>query len=171
MTTRPRRPGEVSGRDYYFVSTEDFITTRDNGLFLEYAKVFDHYYGTPREPVEKNLSEGKDVLFDIDWQGAQSLTTSAKADVVKVFILPPSGQELERRLRTRNQDTEEVVLKRMSQASQEMSHWAEYDYVIINHDLEESLHHIHSILHGERLRRERQGGLADFVKHLRDNSA
>lgn len=167
MTTRRRRPGEVSGQDYHFVSVEEFIKNRDEGLFLEQAKVFDHYYGTPREPVENHLSKGHDVIFDIDWQGAQSLTNSARADVVKVFILPPSWEELERRLRARNQDSEDVVLRRMSQASNEMSHWAEYDYVIVNHNLEDSICQAQSILEGERLRRDRQTGLADFVSSLR----
>tara|TARA_A100000171_G_scaffold25115_1_gene23455 strand:- start:2781 stop:3413 length:633 start_codon:yes stop_codon:yes gene_type:complete len=170
MTTRHRRPGEVSGQDYYFVMPEEFIRMRDNNLFLEHAKVFDYYYGTPKEPVEKNLSKGQDIIFDIDWQGAQSLTNSARADVVKVFILPPSWEELERRLRARNQDSENVVLKRMSQASNEMSHWAEYDYVIVNHDLEESIRQARAILQGERLRRERQVGLAKFVTTLRTRS-
>lgn len=167
MTTRRRRPGEVSGQDYHFVSVEEFIKHQDAGLFLEQAKVFDHYYGTPRKPVEHHLSQGQDVIFDIDWQGAQSLTNSARADIVKVFILPPSWDELERRLRARNQDCEEVVLRRMSQASNEMSHWAEYDYVIVNHKLEDSIRQARSILEGERLRRERQVGLASFVSNLR----
>lgn len=167
MTTRRRRLGEVSGQDYHFVSVEEFIKNRDEGLFLEHAKVFDHYYGTPQEPVENHLSKGHDVIFDIDWQGAQSLTNSARADVVKLFILPPSWEELERRLRARNQDSEDVVLRRMSQASNEMSHWAEYDYVIVNHNLEESIRQAQSILEGERLRRNRQTGLASFVSSLR----
>lgn len=170
MTTRRRRPGEVSGQDYHFVSVEDFIHHRDENLFLEHAKVFDHYYGTPKQDVEANLEKGQDVIFDIDWQGAQSLTNSARGDVVKVFILPPSWEELERRLRARNQDSEEVVLKRMSQASNEMSHWAEYDYVIVNSDLEKSIKQVSSILEGERLRRERQIDLAPFVKGLRSKS-
>lgn len=167
MTTRRRRPGEVSGQDYHFVSVEEFIKNRDEGLFLEHAKVFDHYYGTLQKPVENHLSKGHDVIFDIDWQGAQSLTNSARADVVKLFILPPSWEELERRLRARNQDSEDVVLRRMSQASNEMSHWAEYDYVIVNHNLEDSIRQARSILEGERLRRDRQTGLASFVSSLR----
>ena len=170
MTTRRRRPGEVSGQDYHFVDTEEFIKNRDENLFLEHAKVFDHYYGTPKKPVEENLRNGQDVIFDIDWQGAQSLTNSARADVVKVFILPPSWEELERRLRARNQDSESVVLQRMSQASNEMSHWAEYDYVIINNDLEKSIRQVSSILEGERSRRERQVELAHFVNGLRNKS-
>lgn len=166
-TTRPPRPGEINGKDYHFVTHEEFRRLKEAGEFLESACVFDQYYGTPKAPVERALSDGFDVLFDIDWQGAQSLTYSAQGDVVKVFILPPSRQELERRLRTRAQDAEAVVLKRMARANDEMSHWAEYDYVVVNRELDHSLSQIHGILSSERLKRRRLRGMADFVNKLR----
>lgn len=165
-TTRPRRPGETHGKDYYFVSQEEFFRMRDNGEFLEWANVFGHYYGTPRSLVEETLRQGRDVLFDIDWQGAQQLDEVAGEDVVKVFILPPSRKELEVRLRKRAQDAEEVVQKRMAKADSEMSHWAEYDYVIINYDLDQSEELLRSILFAERLKRRRQIGLAAIVKDM-----
>lgn len=165
-TTRKPRPGEVEGRDYYFVTEEKFIAMRDNGEFLEWANVFGNYYATPRAKVFDQLNSGVDVLFDIDWQGAQQLDAVAGGDVVKVFILPPSREELERRLRARNQDPDNVVQGRMSKADAEMSHWAEYDYVIINFDLDESAHMLRSILLAERLRRRRQTGLAAIVKKM-----
>ena len=165
-TTRPRRPGEAHGQDYYFVSEEEFFRMRDAGEFLEWANVFCNYYGTPRPLVEATLRQGKDVLFDIDWQGAQQLDEVAGEDVVKVFILPPSREELERRLRRRAQDPEEVVQKRMAKANSEMSHWAEYDYVIVNYDLDESEALLKSILFAERLKRRRQIGLAKIVKEM-----
>ncbi len=165
-TTRPRRPGEAHGKDYYFVSEDEFIRMRDNNEFLEWANVFGHYYATPRSLVEETLRQGKDVLFDIDWQGAQQLDEVAGEDVVKVFILPPSREELERRLRKRAQDPENVVKKRMAKADSEMSHWAEYDYVIINYDLDESEKLLRSILFAERLKRRRQVGLAKVVKDM-----
>ena len=165
-TTRPRRPGEAHGQDYYFVSEEEFFRMRDAGEFLEWANVFGNYYGTPRPLVEATLRQGKDVLFDIDWQGAQQLDEVAGEDVVKVFILPPSRDELERRLRRRAQDPEEVVQKRMAKANSEMSHWAEYDYVIVNYDLDESEALLKSILFAERLKRRRQIGLAKIVKEM-----
>ncbi|WP_375207895.1 guanylate kinase [Hyphococcus sp.] len=165
-TTRQRRPGEAHGKDYYFVSEEEFTRMRDNGEFLEWANVFGHYYGTPRALVEDVLRQGKDVLFDIDWQGAQQLDEVAGEDLVKVFILPPSRDELERRLRQRAQDPEEVVQKRMAKADAEMSHWAEYDYVIVNYDLDESEELLRSILFAERLKRRRQIGLAAIVKEM-----
>jgi guanylate kinase len=165
-TTRPRRPGEAHGQDYYFVSEEEFFRMRDNEEFLEWANVFGHYYGTPRSLVEDTLAQGKDVLFDIDWQGAQQLAQVAGDDVVKVFILPPSRQELERRLRRRAQDSEDVVQKRMAKADAEISHWAEYDYVIVNYDLDESEQLLSSILFAERLKRRRQTGLAAIVKGM-----
>ena len=165
-TTRPRRPGEAHGQDYYFVSEEEFTRMRDNDEFLEWANVFGHYYGTPRSLVEDTLRQGRDVLFDIDWQGAQQLDEVAGEDVVKVFILPPSREELERRLRQRAQDTEEVVLKRMAKADAEMSHWAEYDYVIVNYELGESEELLRSILFAERLKRRRQTGLSRIVKEM-----
>lgn len=165
-TTRQRRPGEAHGKDYFFVSEEEFMRMRDNGEFMEWANVFGHYYGTPRSLVEDVLRQGKDVLFDIDWQGAQQLDEVAGEDVVKVFILPPSREELERRLRQRAQDPEDVVQKRMAKADAEMSHWAEYDYVIVNYDLNESEELLRSILFAERLKRRRQVGLAAIVKDM-----
>ena len=165
-TTRPRRPGEAHGKDYYFVSEDEFMRMRDNGEFMEWANVFGHYYGTPRALVEDVLRQGKDVLFDIDWQGAQQLDEVAGEDVVKVFILPPSRDELERRLRSRAKDPEEVVQKRMAKADAEMSHWAEYDYVIVNYDLDESEELLRSILFAERLKRRRQVGLSAIVKEM-----
>jgi guanylate kinase len=165
-TTRQRRPGEAHGKDYYFVSEEEFTRMRDEGEFLEWANVFGHYYGTPRSLVEDVLRQGKDVLFDIDWQGAQQLDEVAGEDVVKVFILPPSREELERRLRQRAQDPEDVVQRRMAKADAEMSHWAEYDYVIVNYDLDESEELLRSILFAERLKRRRQIGLSAIVKEM-----
>ena len=165
-TTRTRRPGEAHGQDYYFVSEEEFIRMRDNSELLEWANVFGHLYGTPRGLVEDTLREGRDVLFDIDWQGAQQLDEVAGEDVVKVFILPPSREELERRLRKRAQDSEEVVQKRMAKADAEISHWAEYDYVIVNYDLDESEELLRSILFAERLKRRRQTGLSRIVKEM-----
>ncbi len=165
-TTRTRRPGEAHGQDYFFVSEDEFFRMRDNEEFLEWANVFGHYYGTPRSLVEDTLAQGKDVLFDIDWQGAQQLDQVAGDDVVKVFILPPSREELERRLRRRAQDSEEVVQKRMAKADAEISHWAEYDYVIVNYDLDESEQLLSSILFAERLKRRRQVGLAAIVKGM-----
>ncbi len=166
VTTRKPRPGEVDGKDYYFVSEEKFLQMRDRGEFLEWANVFGNYYATPRAKVFDQLNAGTDVLFDIDWQGAQQLDAVAGGDVVKVFILPPSRKELERRLRARNQDPENVVEGRMAKADSEMSHWAEYDYVIINFDLDESEHMLRSILLAERLRRRRQTGLAGIVNEM-----
>jgi len=165
-TTRKRRPGETHGKDYFFVSEEEFSRMRENGEFLEWANVFGHFYGTPRSLVEDTLRQGKDTLFDIDWQGAQQLDEVAGEDVVKVFILPPSREELERRLRQRAQDAEEVVQKRMEKADSEISHWAEYDYVIVNYDLDESEELLRSILFAERLKRRRQIGLANIVKEM-----
>lgn len=165
-TTRQRRPGEAHGQDYFFVAEDEFSRMRENEEFLEWANVFGNYYGTPRSMVEKTLAQGRDVLFDIDWQGAQQLHEVAGEDVVKVFILPPSRDELERRLRRRAQDPEEVVLKRMAKADAEMSHWAEYDYVIVNYDLDESEELLRSILFAERLKRRRQIGLSKIVKEM-----
>lgn len=165
-TTRAQRPAEVEGRDYYFLTQDAFFETRDRGGFLEWAEVFGHYYGTPREPVEAALAGGRDVIFDIDWQGTQSLHEQAARDLVRVFILPPSAKALEERLRTRAQDPEEVVQRRMKAASAEISHWAEYDYVITNVDLEDSFRQLQSILTAERLRRERQVGLTQFVRTM-----
>jgi guanylate kinase len=167
MTTRAKRPGEVDGVDYHFVDPAAFSDMVKHGEFLEHAKVFDNSYGTPRQAVETALSTGSDVLFDIDWQGTQQLAQAAREDLVSVFILPPDTQALEQRLRSRAQDSEEVVAHRMSKAADEMSHWAEYDYIIINHDLDDSVNRVRAILTAERLRRQRQVGLAEFVKDLR----
>ena len=167
-TTRPPRPGEVNGVDYHFIDTQAFGELRNGGDLLESAKVFDHYYGTPRGPVEKALAEGSDVLFDIDWQGTQQLQEALAEDIVRVFILPPSAAELERRLLTRAQDSAEIVARRMAKASDEISHYAEYDYVLINQDADHSLIQVRTILNAERQRRARQTGLTDFVKRLRD---
>ncbi len=167
-TTRRPRPGEKDGVDYYFKSVEEFGLMVNRDEFLEHAKVFGNYYGTPKGPVEAALASGQDVLFDIDWQGTQQLKQNARDDVVSVFILPPSTQELERRLHTRAQDSEEVVASRMAKAADEMSHWAEYDYIIVNQDIEQSSAQVRAILNAERLRRPRQVGLDSFVKGLRD---
>jgi guanylate kinase len=166
-TTRPPRPGEVDGRDYHFVSVEKFQQMVADGQFLEHARVFDNFYGTPRGPVEDALASGRDVLFDIDWQGTQQLGQNARADLVTVFILPPSVEELERRLRTRAQDTDEVVKKRMSKAGDEMSHWFEYDYILLNTEVERSIARVQAVLDSERLKRDRQVGMAAFVNALR----
>jgi guanylate kinase len=167
-TTRPKRPGEREGVDYRFIDASTFREMIERGEFLEYARVFDNYYGTPREPVEQALLRGRDVLFDIDWQGTQQLTEKAREDLVTVFILPPSTRELERRLIMRAQDPPEVVKKRMDKAPDEMTHWAEYDYVIINRDIGVALAQLKSILDVERLKRARQVGLSAFVKALRE---
>lgn len=165
-TTRPMRPGEVDGRDYYFVEETRFETMVKRNELLEWAVVFDNRYGTPRMPVETALSVGQDVLFDIDWQGTQQLREKARADVVSVFILPPSVADLEKRLHSRAQDSEDVIQRRMSRASHEMSHWAEYDYIVINHDIDEAFAEVQSILRAERLKRERLTGLTAFVREL-----
>ena len=170
-TTRQRRGGETDGKDYFFVSTDEFRTMVENGEMLEHAKVFNNYYGTPRGPVEEALQSGKDVIFDIDWQGTQKLAEIARDDLVTVFILPPSRSELEKRLRTRAEKTlesEEQIQGRMSKASDEMSHYLEYDYVIVNTDIEEAIKKAQLILEGERLKRRRTVGLSDFVRGLKD---
>ena len=167
-TTRPRRPGEAEGKDYYFVDEEKFKTDINRGLFLEYARVFDHYYGTPLGLVQKLLSSGSDVLFDIDWQGTQQIKAKARDDLVSIFVLPPSTAELEKRLITRAQDSAEVVADRMARAADEMSHYPEYDYIIVNHDLDQAIDAVHTILKAERLRRSRQASLTEFMKQLRD---
>jgi guanylate kinase len=166
-TTRPKRPGEVAGKDYVFVTPRIFEELAATGQFLEHARVFDHRYGTPAAPVETALEAGRDVLFDIDWQGTQQLAEKARDDLVRVFILPPSTAELERRLKTRARDPDEVVKRRMAKAADEMSHWAEYDYVIVNRDLEDSVSQVAAVLAAERLKRERQIGLSVFVEALR----
>lgn len=165
-TTRPMRPGEVEGRDYIFVDTDKFETMVQEREFLEHAKVFDNYYGTPRGPVEQSLQSGNDVLFDVDWQGTQQLRQNARDDLVSIFILPPSISELESRLYSRAQDSEEVVKGRMSKATSEMSHWAEYDYIIVNQDIDESVTQAEAVLKAERLKRERQVGMLDFVRGM-----
>lgn len=169
FTTRPPRPLEVNESDYFFVSDEKFIDMLNKDEFLEHAKVFDFYYGTPKKPVMNALKSGKDILFDIDWQGTQQLMNSVQDDLVKIFVLPPSAKELEKRLLKRNQDTDETVKKRMSKASDEISHYAEYDYIIINEDFDESLEKINSILIAEGLKRTRQNKIQDVIKSLRDD--
>ncbi len=166
-TTRPRRPGERPGEDYHFVTQSDFDEMRAKDELLEHARVFGHLYGTPREPVEAALREGRDVLFDIDWQGTQQIAEKAPKDLVSVFILPPSTAALERRLRSRAQDSAAVVQDRMAKAADEMSHWAEYDYVIVNENVEASVAQVQAILLAERLKSERQVGLRDMVETLR----
>jgi guanylate kinase len=167
VTTRKPRPGEVEGKDYFFVSVPEYERMRDAGEFLEHARVFDNLYGTPRAYVHKVLTSGKDILFDIDWQGTQALVNNTREDVVTIFVLPPSHAELERRLRARAQDSDEVVRGRMARASDEMSHWNEYDYVIVNVDIEKSIGQVKAILAAERLKKSRQPGLLDFVNSLR----
>ncbi len=167
-TTRKPRPGEVDGKDYFFLSTEDFGIMRNRGEFLEHAKVFGNYYGTPRKPVENALARGHDVLFDIDWQGTQQLDETAQEDLLKVFILPPSAQDLEKRLEKRAQDPADVVAARMAKASDEISHYQEYDYIIINENIDKAFVELQSILRAERLKRRRLTGLSNFVKQLRE---
>jgi len=167
-TTRPRRPGEEDGRDYNFVDPTEFNLMVNRQELLEHAKVFGNYYGTPVGPVEQALAAGRDVIFDIDWQGAQQVAEKAQEDLVSVFILPPSTDELDRRLHRRAQDPEDVVAARMAKASDEMSHYAEYDFIIINSEIDESVAQVEAIVTAERLRRQRQVGLSDFVKHLQE---
>jgi guanylate kinase len=166
VTTRAKRPGEVDGKDYRFVDKARFEEMVKRHELLEWATVFDNRYGTPRAPVEAALSAGQDVLFDIDWQGTQQLREKARADVVSVFILPPSAADLEKRLHSRAQDSDRVIRGRMSRASHEMSHWAEYDYIVINRDVDEAFTEVQSILKAERLKRERRTGLTTFVREL-----
>ncbi|MTD93075.1 guanylate kinase [Hyphomicrobium sp. xq] len=168
VTTRKPRPGEVEGQDYYFVDDPTFKRMADNSELLEWAHVFDNYYGTPRAPVEAAIGQGRDMLFDIDWQGAQQLSEKMKHDVVRVFILPPSAGVLEERLRRRAQDAEDIVQQRMDQAAAEISHWPEYDYVIVNTDVAVSMEGLTAILSAERLRRERLNGLTAFVRDMQN---
>ena len=168
-TTRKKRPNEASGIDYNFVTLDEFEYKLRQNNFIEYAKVFNNFYGTDKSIVEDKINKGKDILFDIDWQGAQQLREKMGEDIVSVFILPPSKKELERRLKERGQDTDKVVKERMSEATAEITHWAEYDYVIINHDLDQSVAQVRTILTAERMRRHRQSGLPQFVASLRDN--
>lgn len=166
VTTRAMRPGEIDGKDYYFITDDTYHTMVSRNELLEHATVFDHRYGTPRGPVMDALGHGVDVLFDIDWQGTRQLATNCRDDLVSVFILPPSLSELERRLRTRAQDSEEVVQKRMNKAEAEISHWDEYDYVVVNNDLDATLARIVHILEAERVKRTRQTTLPQFVDTL-----
>jgi guanylate kinase len=166
VTTRKPRPGEVDGRDYFFVTHEKFLNMVAADEFLEHAQVFENHYGTPAAFVENHIKNGTDVLFDIDWQGTRLITAKAREDVVSIFILPPSMMELERRLKSRAQDSDEIVKKRMSKAESEISHWGEYDYVLINNDLDETLEKIDTILNAERMKRARQVDLEAFIKTL-----
>ena len=165
-TTRPPRPGEINESDYFFVEESKFNEMQKNNEFLESAKVFNHYYGTPKKPIMDALDSGMDILFDIDWQGTQQLMNSLQDDLIKVFVLPPSAKELERRLLQRNQDSDEIVKGRMSKASNEISHYAEYDYIIINENFEESLSKIESIIIAEGLKRSRQIKIQDTIDNL-----
>jgi guanylate kinase len=166
VTTRLKRRGEIEGRDYHFIDDASFDLMIKQGELLEWAEVFGHRYGTPSRPVAAALQTGRDVLFDIDWQGTQQLRETARHDLVSVFILPPSVRELERRLKTRAQDTSAVIASRMAKASGEMSHWPEYDYVIVNRSKTEAFAEVRAILAAERRKRERQIGLSDFVRSL-----
>lgn len=168
VTTRKPRPGEVDGQDYIFLDKPRFEAMRDAGQLLEWARVFDNYYGTPLAPVAAAIDAGKDVLFDIDWQGAQQLSEKMPGDVVRVFVLPPSGKALEDRLRQRAQDPPEVVARRMAAAAAEISHWPEYDYVVVNANVEESVRSVTAVLHAERLKRARLLGLSDFTRSLQN---
>ena len=167
VTTRPPRPGERDGIDYRFIDRAQFDAMAKAGDLLEHAEVFGNGYGTPRAEVERALAAGQDVLFDIDWQGTQQLGEKMRDDLVSVFILPPSTEELERRLHSRAQDSDEIVRARMAMAADEMSHWREYDYIIVNRDIGESVRQARSILEAERLKRDRQVGLRNFVERLR----
>ncbi len=165
-TTRARRPGEVDGKDYHFIDKQTFTQMRDEKAFLEWALVFDNFYGTTRAPVDEALAQGRDVLFDVDWQGADSLREQAKDDVVSVFVLPPTAGALEERLKARAQDSDDVVVRRMAGASNEIQHWNDYDYVLVNFDVEQSVAAVHAVLAAERLKRTRLTGLDSFVQGL-----
>ncbi|CAN1721438.1 guanylate kinase [Hyphomicrobium sp. 1Nfss2.1] len=169
VTTRKPRPGEVDGRDYNFIEADAFKRMADENELIEWAQVFGNLYGTPRTPVEAAIERGQDVLFDIDWQGAQQLSEKMKHDVVRVFILPPSADSLEQRLRSRAQDPDDVVRRRMDAAADEISHWPEYDYVIVNSDLPTSMEGLTAILAAERLRRDRLNGLTAFVREMQSH--
>ena len=166
VTTRAPRPGEVNGKDYHFITHEDFARLRDRGELLEYAEVFGNFYGPPKRPVAEALQGGRDVLFDIDWQGTQQLGAAMDEDLVRIFILPPSADELRDRLIGRAQDSAATVAKRMAKAADEISHWPEYDYVIVNEDIDTASAEIEAILRAERLRRRRRVGLTQFVREL-----
>ncbi|WP_338091367.1 guanylate kinase [Sneathiella limimaris] len=165
-TTRKPRPGEVEGKDYFFMEPVDFNLLINRDELLEHAKVFGNYYGTPSAPVNEALADGKDILFDIDWQGTQQLAQKAGDDLVSIFVLPPSTSALEKRLKARAQDSDEVVAQRMSKAAEEISHWAEYDYVVVNDDMDQCIAEVKAILKAERVRRFRRPGLLNFVKSL-----
>jgi len=167
VTTRPARAGEVDGRDYVFIARERFDAMAATGELLEHATVFGHCYGTPREPIETALASGHDIVGDVDWQGAQQLSQSVRDDLVSVFVLPPSLAALEQRLRSRAQDSAATVAARMAKSAEEMSHWPEYDYVIVNYQIEASVGEVEAIVTAERRRRRRQLGLAEFVNRLR----
>jgi guanylate kinase len=167
VTTRAKRPGEIDGRDYQFISQAEFIRQRDAGTLLEWAEVHGNFYATPKAPIDAHIAAGRDVLFDIDWQGAQQLAAKATVPVTRVFILPPSAAVLKERLEKRAQDAPDVVARRLAGASTEIEHWLEYDYVIVNTELSASIATLQGILAAERVRRERQVGLAAFVKTLK----
>jgi guanylate kinase len=171
VTTRPQRPGEIEGQHYFFIDPARFEKMVADSELLEHATVFGNHYGTPRAFVETKLAAGEDIVSDIDWQGTQQLLEKVRADLVSVFVLPPTMAALENRLRSRAQDSDEVVRARMAKSADEMSHWPEYDYVIVNRDLEESVAQVQAILTAERLRRARQIGLAEFVNRLRTGAA
>lgn len=166
VTTRPPRPGEADGVDYFFVAQEEFEAMRERGELLEWAQVFGNYYGTPAQPVREALAHGKDIIFDVDWQGAASIAGLLPGDTVRVFILPPSAGELSRRIHARGTDAKDVIQGRLRAAAMEISHWGEYDYVIVNNDVQESLSALKAILNAERHKRQRQHGLAEFVSRL-----
>lgn len=170
-TTRPKRKSEKEGKDYYFVTEETFTQMVKNKDFLEYAEVYGYHYGSPKAAIEKRLSQGIDVVFDIDWQGTQQLKEIAMSDLVSIFLLPPTFRDLEKRLLKRGEDTPATIFSRMQKANSEISHWAEYDYIIINNNLEESVKAVKAILHAERLKRRRQAGLSQFVQTLREESS
>jgi guanylate kinase len=170
VTTRPPRAGEVEGRDYHFIDAARFEAMKQGGELLEWAQVFGYSYGTPRRTVDEAIARGRDVLFDIDWQGTQKLRELARSDLVSVFVLPPSMKELERRLHSRAQDSDTVIAGRMAKAVDEMSHWAEYDYVVINREVDDAFAEVEAILAAERLKRDRQTGLSTFVRGLQAGS-
>ncbi len=166
VTTRAKRPSEIEGRHYHFIAVEEFRSMRDRGDLLESAEVHGNFYGTPRKPVEASLAEGKDVLFDIDWQGARQITSKMRRDVVSVFVLPPSMAELKGRLDRRAEDTPEIIARRLGNARDEIAQWAAYDYIIVNDDLERAYFDVRAILAAERLRRDRLVGAKEFVESL-----
>jgi guanylate kinase len=167
VTTRPPRPGEIDGQHYFFIGQPQYEAMVQAGELLEHATVFGHAYGTPRRPVEDAIAAGRDIVTDIDWQGTQQLSEKLRDDLVTVFVLPPSMEALEARLKTRAQDSDATVAARMAKSAEEMSHWSEYDYVTVNRDLDDSVAEVQAIVTAERLKRTRQAGLADFVNRLR----